>query len=353
VHASKEHQMCWESSRIRCQMSMEDSFCAIARSSGKNTVVICDRGTMDAAAYMAPETWKELLAIQGWTEKQLRDDRYDLILHMVSTAIGAVSFYTKSNNAARRETVAEAAALDERIKGVWSEHKHVIVVDNSTNFSGKIVRVVAAIANHLGMLSPCPTGSWHRFLIAPDKVAEALAAAREANTNVEDFVVTYTFLSGSSEEENQCVRKRVQGHNATYSLARKFRQHRPPTSDDGTTTTTTMTTMTADPPTVQQQESESTIIERTITAKEYHSLLRQAEPSMRPLTRVRHTFIYGERYFELDEHSSGMVLQVEVCDNTSALKLPPWIEPHVTKDITSDSTFSLYKIAQKYSKSND
>ncbi len=49
--------LCWplpapESSRILCQMRMEECFIRIAKSSGKPTVVLCDRGTMDAAAYM-------------------------------------------------------------------------------------------------------------------------------------------------------------------------------------------------------------------------------------------------------------------------------------------------------------
>jgi len=38
----------------------------------------------------------------------LRENRYDAVLHLTTAAKGAESFYTKSNNAARRETIEEA-----------------------------------------------------------------------------------------------------------------------------------------------------------------------------------------------------------------------------------------------------
>ena len=38
---------------------------------------------------------------EGWTWASLRDKRYDRVLHLVTAAIGAEEFYTRSNNTAR------------------------------------------------------------------------------------------------------------------------------------------------------------------------------------------------------------------------------------------------------------
>ena len=35
---------------------------------------------------MAPEVWRRLLATNGWNEVELRDSRYNQVIHMVSIA---------------------------------------------------------------------------------------------------------------------------------------------------------------------------------------------------------------------------------------------------------------------------
>ncbi|KAH3763686.1 AAA family ATPase [Pelomyxa schiedti] len=363
VHGTKAHQMCWETSRIRCQMAMEDSFCRIARSSKQATVIVCDRGTVDAAAYMSEERWEELLLMESWTENFLRDSRYDLVVHMVSTAIGATEFYTKSNNTARRETVAEAAELDLRIRQVWGGHPNVVVIDNSTNFNGKIVRVVAQISNHLGLLSPTPTGSWQRYLVSRGAVDAAKATAASAGVSgaklrITDFIVKYTFLAGSNAQENQCIRMRVHGDSSTYSLARKFLRPSPASSETDAPPSPIPTPAHTESSTTSSSSLHATtgeyvIVERPITVKEYNSLLRQADQSMRPFTRLRRAFVWGDKYYELDENTrkpggtpdNELVLQVEVSNKSEKVPLPFWIAPHVIKDITDDPNFSLYHMA--------
>jgi len=41
--------------------------------------------------------------------------RYDLVLHLVTAAHGAEKFYTRSNNATRKETPEQARALDDKM----------------------------------------------------------------------------------------------------------------------------------------------------------------------------------------------------------------------------------------------
>jgi hypothetical protein len=75
-----------------------------------------DRGICDNEVYIDPESWQTILDSNNWKTPDLRDKRYDLVIHLVSAAIGAEKFYTLSNNEARRETVEEAASLDMRIR---------------------------------------------------------------------------------------------------------------------------------------------------------------------------------------------------------------------------------------------
>lgn len=56
--------------------------------------IICDRGVMDASAYIDSEKWERMKNANGWNEIELRDNRYNQIIHMVSAAVGAEEFYS-------------------------------------------------------------------------------------------------------------------------------------------------------------------------------------------------------------------------------------------------------------------
>ena len=49
------------------------------------------------------EEWKGIMSSVGVDSAQLRDERYDQIVHMVSAANGAEQFYQLSNNPTRSE----------------------------------------------------------------------------------------------------------------------------------------------------------------------------------------------------------------------------------------------------------
>ena len=86
-------------------MALEDIFIDIAINSDIKTVIICDRGVMDGSAYTEEKVWQALLDETAWNTIQLRDRRYEAIIHMVTAADGAEEFYTGENNEARYETV--------------------------------------------------------------------------------------------------------------------------------------------------------------------------------------------------------------------------------------------------------
>jgi thymidylate kinase len=134
----------FETHLINLQIAAEDAFLGIAKSTGRPSVVICDRGVLDVAAYLPEEKWLEVLKANNWSRQQFLA-RYDMVLHLVSAADGAESFYTLSNNAARTETPEQARALDKKMVHCWDGHSARHVVDNSTNFAQKLTRTTAHV----------------------------------------------------------------------------------------------------------------------------------------------------------------------------------------------------------------
>jgi predicted ATPase len=82
-------------SLMQMQMHLEDVFLDIAINSGQRCVVVMDRGVMDGSAYTSVKIWKAILNETGWTTIQLRDRRYDGVIHLVTSADGAEEFYGK------------------------------------------------------------------------------------------------------------------------------------------------------------------------------------------------------------------------------------------------------------------
>jgi hypothetical protein len=115
-----------------------------ATAEGENAaIVLCDRGTVDGSAYWpGPDSlWPAL----GTTlEEQLR--RYDTVIHLRTPLL---QHGYNHLNPLRRESAAEAAAVDARLLDVWASHPHRFVVDASADFLVKAKRVLNIIRGEL------------------------------------------------------------------------------------------------------------------------------------------------------------------------------------------------------------
>ncbi|GFS63208.1 TRPL translocation defect protein 14 [Trichonephila clavipes] len=69
---------------LKTMMAMEETYFSLASTCNRNCLVICDRGTMDAAAFIPKEVWEKMLQGNGWNAVQLRDNRYNQVVHLVS-----------------------------------------------------------------------------------------------------------------------------------------------------------------------------------------------------------------------------------------------------------------------------
>lgn len=93
----------FQSLLIRFQMYAEDYFTKLAEMSKAPSIVLCDRWTVDPAAYVSKEEFQAIMDEEGWSWVTLRDRRYDRVIFLNSAANGAEKFYTLENNVARSE----------------------------------------------------------------------------------------------------------------------------------------------------------------------------------------------------------------------------------------------------------
>ena len=97
-------------------------------------ILLCDRGTIDGAAYW-PENNGDFFEALGTTpEAELA--RYDGVIFFESAAVGGLGI--EGGNPIRRETLEEAVALDTKLRHYWSRHERFVVVHHNRSFFKKI-----------------------------------------------------------------------------------------------------------------------------------------------------------------------------------------------------------------------
>ena len=111
-------------------------------------LLVCDRGMFDNHAYMSEEEFKICLDNLNTTEEKVIST-YDAVFHLETAAKGLEKYYSFENNAARYETVEEAAALDDRLIEAWKNHPHHIIIKNNEDFNEKMNDLIQAISQFL------------------------------------------------------------------------------------------------------------------------------------------------------------------------------------------------------------
>lgn len=119
---------------VRLQIALE---AGVARGGGcggdgPDRVLICDRGTLDSLAY-----WR----LCGWSDQEFfnltRMDleahgvRYDGVIHLQTSAIGAEGHYAHGAEAGRIESSGQAAEIDRQCGQVWAGHPRYVLVENA------------------------------------------------------------------------------------------------------------------------------------------------------------------------------------------------------------------------------
>ena len=197
-------------------MHLEDVFIDIAQNCGEKCVVLTDRGVMDGSAYVSENIWFAILDETGWTNVQLRDKRYDQVVHLVTAADGAEEFYSLDNEA-RYETKEQAREMDQKLQNSWKGHPHQTIIQNKNDgFSGKMKRTVGSILNMIG--NPVAHDYYKKYLLKKDVNGNFIF---DSSIKAARFVVEETLLEIHEEGVFQNkVRQRGQGDRLSQVLER-------------------------------------------------------------------------------------------------------------------------------------
>ena len=109
-------------------------------------IVVCDRGTVDGAAFWPVTGGKTLWSAVGST---LDDElgRYAVVIHLRTPAVG--SGYYNHRNPLRLETEEEAAAIDNRIARLWADHPRRFEIAATAQFLDKAARAIEILRQEL------------------------------------------------------------------------------------------------------------------------------------------------------------------------------------------------------------
>jgi len=119
-------------------------------------VLLCDRGTIDGAAFWPDEAPQGFFETMGTTaEEELR--RYDAVIFFESAAVGDISI--EGGNPARTESNEQARKLDLRLRETWSKHPKFHFIPHSTSFFAKLqdgLRQLQELVDDHSWLEPGP-----------------------------------------------------------------------------------------------------------------------------------------------------------------------------------------------------
>ena len=303
-----------EKATLEIQLALEDKFMQMAQTIDGPCVIVCDRGAMDISAYMKPEVWEQLTEDVGTSTVELRDGRYDAVLHLVSAADGAEQFYTTSNNASRNEAADEqglaiARMLDKRVIEAWTGHPHLRVINNDEDFDAKLNRVLKEISSVLGV--PQTIEEERKYKV--EVIGELPADCIESN-------ITQTYLVGEPGAEIRLRRREWAGKFVNVHTTKK-----------------------------KVSNKEELVTERQVSNHLYQSMLQQADPYRHTINKLRKSFIWKGQYFELDYYKGALdglvILETKGMRRHEDVKFPPFL--HVVEDITSNKDYYNYMLALK------
>lgn len=103
--------------------------------------LLCDRGTLDGAAYWPSGIDDFLSTMRTTLDAEL--GRYDAVIFFETAAAGG--FPLDLGNRVRTEGQEEAVAIDGRLRSLWSKHPKFIYVPNDASFLKKIGRGLGAL----------------------------------------------------------------------------------------------------------------------------------------------------------------------------------------------------------------
>ena len=305
----------YQSYQFKLQKIKEEIFEEAAKSMKNDKIlIVCDRGILDSKAYMKNIEFKRLLKEFGTTLVKERDS-YDAVFHLVTAAKGKEDVYTLSNNMARTESVEEARVLDDKTIASWTGHPHFRIIDNSTDFEGKLERLLKEIALFLG--EPEPYEIERKFLIYYPNIKEL-----EKLDNCTKVDITQTYLKSVDDTERRIRARGIDGDCLYYLTEKKKISN------------------------IKRIE-----LERKLTKDEYLNLLMEENTKLHTIHKTRYCLSENNQYFEIDiypEWDKQAIMEIELANEDDVIKIPDFIK--IIKEVTDDDQYKNYQMAKEMPK---
>lgn len=289
------------------QLNKEDTVRDVLDDFQKDVVILYDRGLMDGKAYITEKEFSNILARNNYTQNQALD-RYDAVFHLITAADGAEEFYTLENNKARSESAEQARELDMATRSTWLGHRHLRIIDNSTDFNGKINKLLEQV--FIAMGRPAQSSEQRKILVKkPDAIL--LEKLKSVHVGIEQHYL----------EKVGDAKRRVRARNISGEFTYFFAE----------------ISVTAEGNLVKK--------ERKITPEEYFSLQKN---SVSHLKKERYSFFSGKQYCDLDiyPNSEEAILSVTMDTNEQKIVLPEGFVI-IKQDITTDPTYFNENLAHQ------
>lgn len=285
-------------------------------------VIFYDRGIFDACAYIDRLTFCNMLKKRNLSVFSAQE-RYDAVLHLRTTAIGAEEFYqwndpTKEgtgNNAARSESPEEAREKDRKTLAGWLGHSHLRIFGNSTDFDGKVKMVVEEVFSLLG--EPVPKEIERKFLIKKPSIEEI-----EKLGYISKSEIIQTYLNKKDNITERRIRQRGtndNGYNFYYTEKTNIKNG------------------------IRYEKEEK------ISKDEYIRYLADADTSLHQIKKTRYCFVYDNRYFEMDLYpfsNEYAILEIELNDINEEINFPTL---SIIKEVTNDNNYRNSQLAKTLS----
>lgn len=277
----------------KLMLDKEDAIAGLASTYKEDKIlIVCDRGALDNRVYVDDQQFNYLLKKLKTTEEKLRN-RYDAVFHLVTAANGAKESYNYINNEHRLETPEEAILLDTQLITAWNGHPHIRVIDNKTDFAGKMRILMQEIAYFLG--EPKTVKTRKKYLITLPDLRQL--EQRHKYRHVE---IHQAYLK--SDIPGEIIRLRQRGFDGSYTYYKTIRR------------------------TFEGQRIEK---EERLTRREYLDLLKQADPNYRRIKKDRYYLSENGLYYSIDvfpQWKNQALMEIEVYNAYNNVDMPDGIE---------------------------
>lgn len=298
---------------------LEDTYAEIAmqrEDNSKPVLILCDRGVMDAAAYVSKEVFSDLLAAVGAESRfDVKHSRYDLIVHLVSAALGAEDHYSLDNNQARTETPEEARMVDSKILQAWTGHPNIVCINNRTQFKEKIVRALQTICKRVGAPVVGDSTVKRKFLVT------GINEENMSKITYQDAKCSYTYLHDGDDCQQRLRKRKSEGVAVYTHVVRTM-------GNSG-------------------QYERYTESSRNISAREYETLSAMALNDHIVTKITKRSFVYNSQYFTLvifNNCHPGLMLLELYEESGVTVKLPtPYLE--IDSEVTTEPSYSMFNLS--------